>query len=155
MVNSGDTKTPWSFWAIAVLAVLFNLGGAISYSLTKFKMLDPTQFTAVELAYLYDVPAWGSAVWALGVWGAFLGSIFLLLRNKLSVPLFGIAIFGLVVFTYYQRFFNELPESMQTTGQNLFAAAIWIVTIALFIYSRRLRDAGKFNRAPDVLEPVI
>ena len=36
----------------------------------------------------------------------------------------------------------DLPQEMQTAGQNLFAVAIWVITIFLFIYSSRMARAG-------------
>gem|GEM_PF-2306736 len=43
---------------------------------------------------------------------------------------------------YYERVFAVVPESMQGTGQNLFAAAIWVITFALFLYARRMTAKG-------------
>ena len=36
----------------------------------------------------------------------------------------------------------DVPESLQNTGQLLFALAIWVITIALLLYARRMAAAG-------------
>ncbi len=92
--------------------------------------------------YFYSFPAWAVAFWALGVWGCFLGSLALVFRSRWATALFGISIVGLIGTTVYERLFAELPAAMQTTGQNLFAVAIWIITIGLFIYSSRMQRNG-------------
>lgn len=98
--------------------------------------------TPAQTEYFYGFPAWAVAFWALGVWGCFFGSIALLLRSRFAVWLFGVSIVGLLGTTIYERAFAVLPESLQTTGQNLFAVAIWVITLALFIYSSRMKRAG-------------
>jgi len=56
--------------------------------------------------------------------------------------LFGIAIVGLVATTIYERLVLAVPQQMQATGQVLFAVAIWVGTIGLFVYSARMVRAG-------------
>lgn len=139
---NNQVKTPLHLWIVGVVSLLWNSGGIISYSMTKFGALDDKTFTPEQLSYFAGFPAWASAFWALGVWGCFLGSLLLLLRSKWSVWSFGISIVGLIGTTAYQRLSGDLPESMQTMGQNLFAAAIWLITICLFVYATRMARAG-------------
>ena len=101
--------------------------------------------TPEQIDYVSNFPAWASAFWALGVWCCFIGSAALLFRSGYAVWLFGISLIGLAGTTLYQRVFSDLPEAFQTTGQNLFAAAIWIITLALFFYASRMKRAGVLN----------
>ena len=138
----GGVKTPWHLWAVAILSLLWNSGGAISYTMTHLGMLESTGMPADQIAYYSSFPAWATAVWALGVWGCFFGSLALLFRSRFAVWLFGISIVGLIATTYFQWGVSDLPEVLATTGHKLFAATIWVITIALFIYARRMREAG-------------
>jgi len=138
----GETKTPWHLWVVGVVSLLWNFGGVYSYTMTELGKLDGMGFGPAELEYFYGFPSWAVATWALGVWGSFLGSAALLLRSKWSIWLFGISIVGLLGTTYYQRVASTLPESMQTTGQDLFAVAIWVITFALFFYASRMKRSG-------------
>lgn len=136
-----SVKTPWHLWAVGIVSLLWNAGGAASYTMTELGMLEG-MMTPAQTEYFYGFPAWAVAFWALGVWGCFFGSIALLLRSRFAVWLFGVSIVGLLGTTIYERAFAVLPESLQTTGQNLFAVAIWVITLALFIYSSRMKRAG-------------
>ncbi|MEM7666904.1 MAG: hypothetical protein AAF250_13690 [Pseudomonadota bacterium] len=142
MDNALNQKTPWHLWVVGGVSLLWNSGGIISYLTTKLGGLEGADFPPEQLVYFNSFPAWASAFWALGVWGCFLGSLFLLLRSRWAVTLFGISIIGLIGTTAYQRLSGDLPASMQTMGHNLFAAAIWVITIGLFIYASRMRRAG-------------
>ena len=135
-------KTPWWFWAIAIVALLWNAGGVMSYMSTELGYLEKLEMPAEQLEYYYGFPAWAVATWALGVWGAFLGSVLLLFRSRFAVALYGISIIGLVGTTYYQRVASQLPESLNTSGQTMFAVAIWLITFALLFFAMAMRKRG-------------
>ncbi len=135
-------KTPWHLWVVGIVSLLWNSGGAISYSATKLGMLESAGLPSDQIAYFSSFPAWASAFWALGVWGCFVGSALLLLRTKHAVTAFGISIVGLIGVTVYQRLFADIPEALQTIGNDLFAAAIWVITLGLFFYASRMKRAG-------------
>lgn len=138
----GRPKTPWHLWVIGVVATIWNAGGVASYLATETGNLEQMGMTAEQIAYFSSFPAWAVAFWALGVWGCFLGSIALLLRRKWATWLYGISIVGLLGTTFYERTVADIPASMQTHGQLWFAAAIWVITIFLLIYSSRMTRAG-------------
>lgn len=144
-LNAGaraGAKTPWHLWVVGAVSLLWNSGGAISYTTTKLGMLEGSGMPAEQIEYLANIPAWASAFWALGVWGCLLGSAALLLRSRFATMLFGISLVGLMGLTVYQRLLSDLPASYQTIGHSLFAALIWVITIALFIYARRQQVNG-------------
>ena len=135
--------TPWHLWVIGILALLWNAFGAYDYLMTQTRNeAYMSAFTPQQLEYFYSFPAWAIAFWALGVWGCFFGSVALLLRSRFAVWLFAISVVGLVGVTVFERLVADLPASLQTMNQNLFAAAIWAITIALLIYASRMRRAG-------------
>ncbi|WP_041685551.1 hypothetical protein [Erythrobacter litoralis] len=142
MNRIGRTATPWHLWVVGIVSALWNLGGVASYLATETGNLDAFGMPSDLHSYFYDFPAWAVAFWALGVWGCFFGSLALLLRSKWAVTLFGISIVGLLGTTFYERVVAVVPAELQTTGQTLFAVAIWVITIGLFFYARRMRAAG-------------
>ncbi len=135
-------KTPWWFWLVAIVSLLWNAGGIISYLSTELGYLENLEMPAEQREYFYAFPAWAVAFWALGVWGAFFGSLALLLKSRFAVALYAISIIGLVGTTYYQHIASELPASMDTSGQMMFAAAIWIITFGLLFFSIAMRNRG-------------
>jgi hypothetical protein len=59
--------------------------------------------TETQMAFYHSMPAWLTGAWAVGVWGALLGSVLLLVRSKWAFHVFVIsfAAFALsVIYTY-------------------------------------------------------
>ena len=79
----------------------------------------------------------------MGVWGAVLGSILLLLRSRHAVAAFLISFVGMAGNLIYGLLISETPmTAMASAGAMVFMIAIVIVAVLLIIYSRRMRDAG-------------
>lgn len=137
------TKTaPWHLWVVGGVSLLWNLGGVASYMATELGQLEGMGTPPEQLEYFYSFPAWAVAFWALGVWGSVIGSLLLLLRKKLAVWSYGISIVGLLGTTFYERMVAVIPQSLQGTGQNLLAVAIWVITFGLFFYASRMTAKG-------------
>lgn len=135
-------KTPWWFWTIAALSLLWNLGGAVDYTMTHLRVESYlAAFTEEQSAYFFGFPAWAVACWAFGVWGSLAGSLLLLLRSKFAIHALGISIIGLVGTTFYQLTSN-IPDSLNTAFTWAFSAAIWLTTIGLFWFALRMRSRG-------------
>ncbi len=135
----GRVKTPWHLWVVGAVTLLFNAMGIISYLTTKLGMLAEMGLTPSQIAFMDSYPAWVSAFWALGVWGAFAGSLLLLLRSRLAVPAMWAALVGLLVTTIYHYVLIEVPADMQAPALDV---TIWAVTLFLLFYSRRMVQAG-------------
>lgn len=135
----GTAKVPWHLWLIGGLSLLFNAMGVISYTMTKFDMLAEAGMTADQIAFMNAYPSWASAFWALGVWGAFAGSVLLLLRSRFAVLAMVVATIGLVGTTVYNYGLIEVPAAMEAPALDI---AIWAVTLSLLLYVRRMAAAG-------------
>jgi hypothetical protein len=137
-VTRGDERrrTPVHLWIVGVLAFLWNFLGVFDYLATQLKLeFYMSQFTEEQLAFFYGYPAWAVAGWAFGVWGAFVGSVGLLMRRKWSVWAFAISLAGLFVSTIYNFGMSNGAEMMGTGGL-IFTGVIWAVAIFLVVYSR-------------------
>lgn len=138
-VIGGRAATPWHLWLVGGLTLLFNAMGIISYLTTKLGMLAAMGLTPEQIAFMESYPAWISAFWALGVWGAFAGSLLLLLRSRWAVAAMVVATVGLVGTTIGNYLVLEVPATMQAHTLDV---AIWVVTLFLLFYSRRMALAG-------------
>ncbi len=140
--SGGKPATPWHLWVVGVIAVIWNSGGAVDYTMTQMRNESyMSAFTPEQLDYFYAFPAWADAVWALGVWGAFIGSLLLLLRSRHAVVAFGISLVGLLGSTIYQMTV-DMPVSLITPGIWIFTAAIWLSVILLIWYARMMTNKG-------------
>lgn len=135
-------RTPVHLWIVGVLALLWNSVGAVDYLATQLRW-EPymSNYPQEQLDYFYGFPAWVVALWACGVWGAFAGSVGLLLRRSWAVGAFGLALLGLAGTTVHNFFLSDGAEVMGTTGV-VFTGVIWAITIGLFVYARRQAARG-------------
>ena len=116
-MNSTVAKTPVHLWIVSFLALLWNSVGAFDYLATQLQLESyMSQFTAEQLDYFYAFPTWMVAAWAIAIWGSIFGSLSLLLRKAWAVWLFGVAIAGMVVSSYYNFVMSNGIEIMGTTG---------------------------------------
>lgn len=136
---SGPAKAPWHLWLVGLLTLLFNAMGVMSYVSTEVGLLAEMGMTPEQIAFMDSYPAWAVALWALGVWGAFAGSVLLLLRSKYAVPAMVVATVGLIGTTVYNYALIDVPASMQAPGLDV---AIWAVTLFLLFYARRMAAGG-------------
>jgi hypothetical protein len=135
-------KVPGHLWVVGVLALLWNGMGAFDYLATQFKLeFYMKQFTPEQLSYFVGFPAWAVSGWAFGVWGAFVGSIGLLLRKRWSVWAFAVSIVGMVVSSIYTFGLSEGAKIMGTGGA-IFTGIIWVVAVFLLLYARAQAKRG-------------
>jgi len=131
--------TPWHLWAIGIVTLLWNAIGITSYLMTKLGNLESLGMTASQIAYFESFPAWSIALWAMGVWGAFLGSVLILLRSRWAVVSLAISVIGLAGTTYFQNVVTEVPEELQNLPLNI---AIWVLTLFTLWYAWTMRKQG-------------
>lgn len=137
-----SSKTPVHFWIVAIISLLWNAVGAFDYTASKLKLdFYMNQFTPEQLEYFYGFPAWAVATWAVGVWGSFLGSVGLVLRQKWAVFLFGASIAGLAGTTVYNFILTDGAKAMGD-GSAIFSGVIWLIALFLFFYSRTMASRG-------------
>ena len=139
-----STKTPWYFWVVAVISVLWNTMGVLDFTLTQMhneaylKAITPEQ-----RAYIYGFPLWSVLVWGLGTWGGFLGSLLLLFRRRLAVQLFGASLIGVVLADIYSYGVSDFLKVMHGgMGMVIFSSVIFVIAMLLFLYARALARRG-------------
>lgn len=138
-LTANRAATPWHLWVVGVLTLLFNAMGIVSYLTTKLGMLEQMGLSPEQIAFMNAYPAWISAFWALGVWGAFAGSVLLLLRSRWAVTAMVVALVGLIGTTLGNYVILDVPAAMQAPALDV---AIWAVTLFLLVYCRRMAKAG-------------
>jgi hypothetical protein len=135
--------TPLHFWIVGILALLWNGFGCFDYFMTETaNQAYLSKMPADAVAYSNALPAWLTAMWALGVWGGLAGAILLLMRSRYSVWLFALSCFGAVVGLGYQMFMTEMPASMKEGAMAFMPWLIIVITIFLLWYSRSMEKKG-------------
>lgn len=86
---SARTPAGVLFWIVAVVSLLWNSIGIADYTMTHLNVEAwLAAYTDEQRAYFDGFPTWYVGTWAIAVWTAFLGSILLLIRSKLALPVF-------------------------------------------------------------------
>lgn len=143
MTDVGN-KTPWHLWAVGIVAVLFNAIGVFDFTMTMMQgagYMASAGMTPAQIAHYEAMPAWMTAVWAIGVWGAMLGSVLLLLRNKLAAPVFAVSLAAFLVSLLYTYVLTGGGAVMG--GQMAIASAVITALLIFFIwYARAMTKRG-------------
>jgi hypothetical protein len=143
-------KAPVHLWIIGIIALLWNCVGVMDYVLTKLQnraylegISAPMGIdTDTAIAYFTGFPLWMNLAWAFGVWGAFAGSVLLLLRNRYAFHAFIVALFGLAVANYGQYFAMPFPGLTDTTVPIVFSIVIAVITAGLAWYCKAMTARG-------------
>lgn len=140
-MNTTNSKPSGSFWAISIIALLWNLMGVNQYILMAYKSESVRAgLSAEKLALIDTTPVWSTAAFAIAVFAGALGCIALLLRKKIAKFLFTTSFIGIVFqnIDAFMRFkvseFNGVELTM----------TLLIPAIALFLiwYSKKCISKG-------------
>lgn len=131
--------TPKHLWIVGILALLWDLMGAYDYLMTQTKNeAYMARFEPAALEYFYGFPVWFEFFWAVAIWGGVLGSVLLLLRRCLAVPVFLASFVSVIVTTIYSYGMSNGMEVMGATGL-IFTVAILAIALFLWLYSRAMQ----------------
>lgn len=140
-------RTPWHLWVVGVLSLIWHAGGAFDYLMSHLRpafYMDMMPPGMVE--YLNGYPVWATAAWAIGVWGAVLGSLLILLRSRLAVPVLWLAMVGLLVNTAHNYLISDTNlEQITGRGAMLFSLAIFVILALVLAYASRQRSLGRLR----------
>lgn len=137
-------KAPWHLWAIGILSLLWNAGGAFDYLMTQLgNEAYMAKMNEAQLNYILGVPTWFKATWATGVWFSVLGSVLLLFRSRLASVAFGMSILGLIASSVYSYYLAD-PSALDVVGPvgAGMSVAIVVVLVLLWIYARAMTRRG-------------
>ncbi|MDB5474892.1 MAG: hypothetical protein JWP49_403 [Phenylobacterium sp.] len=122
MTATADTPragAPWHYWVVTVVALFWNAFGAYDYFMSKTQgdaYLRKAGMTDVQIAHMHAYPAWMTADWAVGVWGAFLGALLLLARTRYAVHVFVVSLAAFVVMLAYTYLLSDGAKAMGQQG---------------------------------------
>ena len=125
------TRIPAWFWGLAGFGVLWNLYGIHQFlgSLAPAgRAAMAAGMTAAQAQVYFSLPAWMSAVFAIGVFGGLLGSLGLVARRAAAVPVLAaslLAYAALFCGDLYFGVFDALP------GQPAILVFVVLVAVGL------------------------
>ncbi len=147
-MDNAIARPPVHLWIVGGLAILWNGFGCFDYLMTRtrgaayIESMMPTIDGAAMMAYIDSFPIWASFAWGLGVWAGLAGSILLILRHRLAVPVLLASLVGALIGIGYQL---ANPAGIIEIAQGVNAIMPYIViaiAIGLFVYARAMRMKG-------------
>lgn len=128
-----DNNQPTTiFWVISIIGLLWNLMGVNQYLQQAYQTEEfKTMYTPELLEIINNLPSWYTAIFAIAVFVSVLGCILLLLRKKLAVTVFLIALIAVIIQTSYNLFVNE---GKAFYGAVEYSMLIMIPLFSLFLY---------------------
>ena len=137
-------KTPWHLWLVGVIALLFNSVGAYDYLMSMTQgsaYLAKAGFTPEQIAHYEAYPVWMTAVWAIGVWGAFAASVLLLLRRRIAWIVFAVSLAAFILNVVYNFVLTDGADILGP-GMAVTSAVIAVLLIFFTWYSRMMANRG-------------
>ncbi len=135
------TRTPWHLWLVGLLGLFWNGFGVYDYIMSKTAgepYLRSMGMTDAQIAFMGTMPAWSIAVWATGVFSALAGTLLLLMRNRLAVPVLALSLAAYLLSLVYTYLLSD--------GGKLVGGAMSFVVLAgcifFFVYARWAAKAG-------------
>lgn len=139
-------KTPWHLWLVGVLSLLWNGFGAFDFIQTTTRgeaYMRAAGFDDAMVAYYDAMPGWMYLPWTLGVWGAVIGSVLLLLRRRWAVPAFGLSLVGALISLIYGKLIDPPPPAPpELAAMSWMPIVILLIAILLFGYAFNMRKRG-------------
>lgn len=136
MSDKTGVRVHWSFWVIGAVGLIFNLLGCMNF-VSQMDRENVAAMPHVYRAIIESRPAWGSAAFAIAVFGGALGCLLILLRKSVAMHVCIVALVGAIL--------AQVPF----LGMADFPVAAWIgwlsqVGVAAFLawYSRQSANKG-------------
>lgn len=131
-MENAVVKTPWWFWAVSGVLLLWNLMGVGAYitdMTTSYEQMVEIHGQAITDAAAAQ-PAFVTGAYALAVFGGALGCLLLLLRKKFAIWPLIISLVCVFIQQFYMRFNTDIMSEVDTANKVMY---IMIVVIAIFL----------------------
>ncbi len=125
-----NNKAHWAFWVIAILGLLWNVGGIMNYMM-QMKPEFVASMPESHQAIINGRPAWATGGFAVGVFGGAIGCLFLLLRKPLAGLVFMISLMGIFVTMIHSLQVVMTKSSFSVT--EIFVMIVLPIVVANFL----------------------
>jgi hypothetical protein len=137
-----QSKPAKSFIIIAVIALLWNIIGIVTFTMSL--LISPEALGALpteERALLESTPAWLNFIYGVAVFTGTLGSFLLLMKKSAAFQVFLVSLVTIIVQMSYWLF---ATKSMEVYGPTALIMPLLVIVIAIFLvwYSKSAITRG-------------
>lgn len=138
MKDTTDNKIHWSFWAISIFMLIWNVMGCINF-IVQMNPDMVASYRDTEQAIIQGRPAWATAAFAIAVFGGALGCLLLVLKKSVAFYLFVASLLGVVV-----TMIHTLGVGINFSTAELIGIIYMPVAVAVFLiwYSKYTSSKG-------------
>ena len=141
MTKTEGTSAHWSLWVIGAVTLIWNLLGLMNFIM----QMNPdtlAQMPEQHRAFAESRPLWATIGFGVAVIFGSLGSVLLLMRRALAMPVLVISFIGVLLSLSHALLLSSAP--FEFSGAEFVLTAILPLVIATFLvsYARRGRDGG-------------
>lgn len=133
---SPRSRTPWHLWTVAVVAVLWNGAGAYTIMMAQAGRLPGID--ADEAAYYGAQPVWLVATTDIALVGSIAGAIALLLRRRMAVWLFALALVAIIFNNLYDLAAGT-SRMLVNQGALVFTGIIVVLAVLQLVYASAMK----------------
>jgi hypothetical protein len=136
-------RAPWHLGLVGGLSALWNGIGAFDFTATVTRFAPYMSGFPQDLKdYWYAFPLWMLVLWGVAVWGGFAGSVLVLLRRKLAVPVLGASLLSEIA-TMLAQATRPAPEG---AFDPVFTGTIICISVLFLAYAQLLTHNGYTGR---------
>lgn len=137
-------KTPVHLWIVGIVSLLWNAGGAFDWAMTMTKNEGyMANFSPEQLEYFYGLPMWVNIAWSVAIIASVLGSLLLLMRSRMAIWAFIVALVGMIGNMIYGYLLSETSMTkMMGMGAAIFSFVIFFAAVFLIWYARKMKMQG-------------
>ena len=136
------SKAPTHLWVVGIVSLLWNGFGCFDYLMTvTHNETWLAEIPADAKAIIDAFPTWITALWAIGVWGALLGAVLLLMRNRQATTAFLVSLVAVLASYAYQAT-TSLPALMGGAAYWVMPAIIIVAAVGQWLYASKAAAAG-------------
>ena len=138
-------RPPKSFYWIAGAAFVWDLLGVAAYIGTVTASPEAlAELPAAQQELIANTPAWSTGLFAIAVWGGVIGTLLLLLRRALALPVLIASLAAVVINGGYTWFMTNAFEVLGA-GQAMFSAVIFVIAAFLVWFANDAKGKGWIN----------
>jgi len=140
---SNTSKPNIIFWVITVIALLWNAMGVYNYLIQAFKAEAFTQsLNEAQLAFMESMPSWNTAFFAIAVFSGFIGTVLLLMKKKIAIPLFLISFITATIMQLYWLFGTDAIEVFSESMPYLMPIIVIVFCAFILWYAKNQKTKG-------------
>ncbi len=128
-------STHWSFWLIAIFALLWNGGGIVNF----YAQMNPeivASLTDAHRTLIEGRPSWATAGFAIAVFAGALGGLCLLIKQKVAFYLFTASLIGTILVMFYSYTATSKVPSFSSKDTVMMIVLPLAVAVFYFWFSR-------------------